>query len=126
MAIVRVGRNKIAGLIVGAEAVKYDSTGAVIWVASSTEAHNPASTWFGSAAVGATMDATFPLRSLNVLQFQGTFSTAMANFQWEEWGIHSSTSSGAGDLLNLAVQQVLGTKLNTQKWQFTACMTITT
>ena len=126
MPIVRVGRDKIAGLIVGAETRPYNSTGAVIYVASSTEAHDPASTWFGSVPVASTMNATFPLRTLNVLQFQGTYSTVQANFQWEQWGIHSATASSTGDLLNKAVQQALGVKANTQTWQITTCMTITT
>lgn len=126
MPIVRQGRDKIAGLITGADTKVYGSTGAVLWVASSTEAHNPASSWFGSVPVASTMEATYPLRAANVLQFQGKYTTAMGNFQWEEWGIADATASGGALLLNLAVQQALGTKTCSAVWTMTACMTITT
>ena len=126
MPFVQVGRNKVAGLITGAETKKYDSTGAVLWLASSTEAHSPTSTWFGSAAIAATMEAGFPSRSANILQFKSVYTTAMANFQWEEWGLHTATQSDSGDLLNKAVQQALGTKTCSAIWTITTCMTITT
>ena len=126
MPLVRVGRDKIAGLITGAETRKYDSTGAVLWMASSTALHDPASTWLGSAAQASTMEAGYPIRAGNVLQFRGVYSTAQLNIQVEQWGIHSATMSSSGDLLNIAPNQVLGTKTSAQQWQVTACCTITT
>ena len=54
------------------------------------------------------------------------FSTAQANFQWESWLIHTATASGSGVPLNLAVGQALGTKANTQSWQITTSVTLTT
>ena len=126
MALVQQGRDKIAGLITGADAKVYGSTGAVLWVASSTEAHSPTSSWFAVSACASTMEATYPLRSANILQFRGVYSTTQANFQWEEWGVADATATGGALLLNKAVQQALGVKACTQTWQFTACCTITT
>lgn len=126
MPLVTVGRDRIAGLIVGAETCHWGDVKATIWVASSTAAHAAATTWLNSAAIAATMEAGYPARATNVLQFQGVYSTAQANFQWEMWGINTATASATGVLLNIAVQQALGTKTSAQSWQLTACVTITT
>lgn len=126
MPLVIVGRDRIAGLMTGAETCHWGTSGASVWVASSTAAHSAASTWFDSAAVAATMESGYPSRAVNVLEFRGLYSTALANFQWEMWGINTATASGAGVLLNKAVQQVLGTKTSAQSWQLTACVTVTT
>lgn len=127
MPLVREGRDRIAGLMTGAETCHWGSSGTSIWVGSSTAAHSGATTWLNAAGgVGATQETGFPLRATNVLQFRGIYSTAQANFQWEQWLINSSTASGAGAPMNIAVQQALGVKANTQSWQLTACVTITT
>lgn len=126
MPLLREGRNRIAGLITGAETCHWGTSGTSIWVASSTAAHSAASTWLASATVGATMESGYPLRALNVLQFRGLYATDQANFQWEQWLLNTATASGSGAPLNLAAQQALGVKANTQSWQLTACVTITT
>lgn len=128
MPIVQVGRNKVAGLIVGAETKSYNSTGAVLWVSSSTEGHAPASTWWGGAGteVASTMEATYPLRTLNILQFRGVYSTAVANFEWNAWGIHSATQSDSGDFLLMSNQSCFIIKTSAQSVTFTTCVTITT
>ena len=126
MPLVQVARDRIAGLIVGAETCHWGDTKASIWVASSTAAHSAASTWFNSAAVAATMESGYPSRATNVLQFRGLYSTASANIQWEMWGMHTATASATGVILNIAAQQALGTKTSAQSWELTACITITT
>lgn len=127
MPLVREGRDRIAGLIVGLETCHWGTSGASIWVSTSTAAHNSTSTWLrGTNQVGATMESGYPSRSTNILQFRGIYSTADGNFQWEEWLINTATASGSGVPLNLAVQQALGTKTSAQSWQLTACITITT
>lgn len=126
MPLVTVARDRIAGLAVGAETCHWGDTKATIWVATSTAAHSGSSTWFNTAATGTTMESGYPSRSANVVQFQGVFTTAMANFQWEMWGIHTATASATGVILNIAAQQALGTKTSAQSWQLTACITFTT
>lgn len=126
MPLVQQGRNRIAGLIVGTETCHWGTSGASLWVASSTAAHSGTSTWLGSAGVGTTMESGYPSIATNIIQFRGVYSTAQANFQWEQWLVNTATASGAGVPLNIAAQQVLGTKANTQSWQLTACVTVTT
>lgn len=126
MPLVREGRDRIAGLIVGAETCHWGTSGASIWVASSTVAHNSTSTWLNSCGYPSTAESGYPARSTNILQFRGIYSTADANMQWEQWLINTATASGSGVPLNLAVQQALGTKTSAQSWQLTACITITT
>ena len=130
MPIVRSGRNTVSGLIVGTAAAnekKYDSTGAVLWVSSSTAGHDPASTWFGAAGgVASTMENTYPLRSTNVLQFRGLYSTAQANFEWNQYLIHNATQSDSGHPLLMSNQSCFIQKVSTQSVQFTTCVTITT
>lgn len=126
MPLLREGRDRIAGLIVGSETCHWGTSGAAIFVASSTAAHSAASTWLGSNAIGSTQESGYPIRSANVLQFRGLYSTALANFQWESWLINTATASGSGAPLNIAAQQVLGTKTSAQSWQITTSITITT
>jgi hypothetical protein len=126
MPLVQQGRNRIAGLITGNETCHWGTSGGSLFVASSTAAHSGASTWLGSASIGATQEAGFPLTSNNILQFRGIWSTALANFQWESWLLNTATASGSGVPLNLAPAQALGTKTSAQSWQLTACITITT
>lgn len=126
MPLVREGRDRIAGLIVGLETCHWGTSGATLFVATSTAAHSASSTWTNSNSTGSTGESGFPLRSTNVLQFRGIYSTASANFQWEQWLLNTATASGSGVPLQLAVQQALGTKTSAQSWQLTACITITT
>jgi hypothetical protein len=126
MPLVQVGRDRIAGLITGAQTCHWGTSGATLFVASSTSAHSGTTTWLGSASIGATGESGFPLTSANILQYRGVYSTAQANFQWESWLLNTATASGSGIPLNVAAQQALGTKANTQSWQFTACITVTT
>lgn len=126
MPLVQQGRNRIAGLITGAETCHWGTSGATLFVASSTAAHSPTSTFLNSNGIGATGEAGYPLTALNVLQWRGIWSTALANFQWEQWLVNTATASGSGVPLNIAPQQNLGVKTSAQSWQLTACVTITT
>ena len=128
MALLRVGRDRTAELIVGLSTCHWGTSGASIWVSSSTELHDPASTWFTTGVpVGSTAESGYPQAgaSANIFEHRGVFSTAQANFQWESWLINTTTATG-GTPLNMAVNQVLGTKANTQSWQITTCVTLTT
>ena len=67
------------------------------------------------------VDATFPTLATNVLTFQATFPTTVANYAWNEWAVFNAGSSGT--MLNRK-QESLGTKANTQSWQFTVTLTV--
>ncbi|MNT62630.1 hypothetical protein D3C72_2003680 [compost metagenome] len=67
------------------------------------------------------MDATYPQRAGNVMTFRSTFTTAEANFAWNEVGIFNS-AAGATMLTRENVS--LGTKPSTQQWVFTVTITL--
>jgi hypothetical protein len=129
MALLRVGRDRTAELIAGLSTCHWGTSGASIWVSSSTELHTAASTWFTTGTpVATTGESGYPQAGAtpNIFEHRGVFSTDQANFQWESWLINTATASDAGVALNMAVNQVLGTKANTQSWQITTCVTLTT
>ena len=126
MALLRVGRDRIAGLIVGTETCHWGDTKATIWVASTTAAHSAASSWPASNGVASTQESGYPSISGNIFQHRGVYSTAQANFQWEAFWLHTATASGSGAALNHAPNLVLGTKTSAQSWQITTCCTLTT
>lgn len=57
------------------------------------------------------------------ITFRSTFDTSTANFAWQEWGVFNSSTAATGRMLNRKVES-LGTKPNTQTWQFTVTITI--
>lgn len=128
MPLLRVGRDRIAELIIGTATCHWGTSGASIWVAATTVAHSPSSTWPQGSGVAATMESGFPAvgAATNIFQHRGIFSTAQANFAWDNWWINTATASGAGIPLNHASTQGLGTKTSAQSWQITTCVTLTT
>ena len=124
MPIIRVGRDQVAGLIAGTGTAY--GTGAYMYVSSSTAGHSPASSWFGSGVASPScMEATYPIRTNNIIEYRGLWSTDEANFEWNQWGIHNATASGSGSLLNMSNQSCFIQKTNQQSVQFTTCVTIT-
>ena len=131
MPLVVLGRNNIAALIVSTGARRpWGATGAYFIVGNSTATHATNQTWMsGAASTMNPMDAGYPTRATNVLSFRATFSTAQANFAWNEWGITNTTSTADANqsLLNRKVEDPsLGTKTSAQSWQITADISFTT
>lgn len=131
MALHKTGRNIIAALLLGESVTPLlATTGAVLWVGSGTADHDSADNHLRGASVAATMLTGYPSRSVNVQTFRGLFTTSQANFEWQEWGVKNSTgtaTSTAGNVFMLQrKQESLGTKTNTQQWQLTVDLTITT
>lgn len=126
------GRNIIASLLLGTSVTPLlTTTGAVMWVGSGTAAHDPADNHLKGAGVAATMLSGYPINSPNNrMTFRGVYSTLVANFEWQEWGIKNSTasaSSTAGSVFMLQrKQESLGTKTSSQQWQLTVDLDITT
>ena len=126
MPLLRTGRDRIGELILGTATCHWGTSGASIFVSSSTAAHDATSTWPAGSAIGSTQESGYPTGTANVLQFRGVYTTAQANFQWESWWINTATDSGGGVPLNHAPAQALGTKTSAQSWQITTCVTVTT
>lgn len=75
------------------------------------------------------MDATYPTHTTGTgsststkILYKATFSTAQANFAWQEWGIVNRTTSG-GRMLNRKVQS-LGTKSTAATWALTVTLSL--
>ncbi len=131
MPLVQRGRNNISALIVSTGAMRpWSATGAYIVVGNSTQAYSTTDEWvYGANSTMAAMDSTYPQRATNVLTFQSTFSTAQANFAWNEWLVTNTTSTGdaAQSNLNRKLESPsLGTKTSAQSWQIQAAITMTT
>lgn len=56
------------------------------------------------------------------IQFRGLFTTAQANYAWNEWGLFNSTG-GSKRMLNRKVQ-ALGTKTSSAQWTFTVTLSL--
>lgn len=135
MALHRTGRNIIAALLLG-ESVSplLTTTGSVLWVGSGTADHDPADNHLRTGAAGAgvpsTMEAGYPIRAVNQMTFRGIYATDKANFDWQEWGVKNATTTVTSTSGNVCMlqrkQESLGTKLNTQQWQLTVDVTVTT
>jgi hypothetical protein len=75
------------------------------------------------------MDATYPQHTDGTTSgsasavFRSTFSTAQANWAWQEWVVANSATAGTGRILNRKVES-LGTKTSAASWQMTVTLTL--
>jgi hypothetical protein len=75
------------------------------------------------------MDATYPQHTDGTtsgsasIVYRSTFSTAQANYAWQEWGIFNSATAGTGRMLNRKVES-LGTKTSASTWTLTLTLTL--
>lgn len=125
MPITDAGRNHLVQAGIGASLTAFNNANAHLGVGDSSTAFAAGQTDL-QAATNKTrnpMDSTYPTGGANVIVFRSTFATGDANFAWNEWGTFNASS--AGTMLTRKVES-LGTKTNTQTWQFTATITFTT
>ena len=125
MPLVDSGRNHLVQAGIGAAVTPFNNANSYIGVGDSTTAHAAGQTDLVAATnkLRKAMDATYPSGAANVITFRSTFGTGDANFAWQEWGVFNAAA--AGTMLNRKVES-LGTKTNTQTWQFTVTLTFTT
>lgn len=126
MPLTDVGRNLMIDGIVGTAVTAFDNTNSRIGVGDSATAFSASQTDLqaGANKLRKGMEATYPTRSTNVLTFRSLFTTAEANYAWNEWGVFNA-AAGATSMLSRKVES-LGTKPGSQSWQFTVTLTITT
>jgi hypothetical protein len=123
MALTNAGTNLIASLLVGAGGTPFNNGNAYIGVGDSSTAFSATQTDLQASSnkYRQVMDVSFPTIASNVLVFQITVNTSNANFAWNEWGVFNASTSGT--MLNRVVES-LGTKANTQSWQFNVTITV--
>lgn len=121
MALVNSGRDYFVDAVAGVALTPFNTTNAHVGVGDSVTAFAVTQAdLLGTAKLRKAQDGGYPTRSTNVLTFRSTFGTAEANFAWNEWGVFNAAT--AGIMLNRKVE-ALGTKPNTQTWQFTVTLT---
>lgn len=125
MPITDAGRNHLVQAGIGAAVTAFNNANSYIGVGDSTTAFAAGQTDLQAATnkMRKAQDATYPTGGANVLTFRSTFATGDANWAWQEWGIFNAASGGT--MLSRKVES-LGTKTNTQTWQFTTVLTFTT
>lgn len=125
MAITDAGRNHLVQSGIGAGGTAFNNANSYIGVGDSTTAFAAGQTDLQASTnkTRKAMDATYPNGGSNVVTFRSTFGTSDANYAWNEWGVFNASSGGT--MLNRKVES-LGTKTNTQTWQFTVTLTFTT
>ncbi len=76
------------------------------------------------------MDASYPTHTDSTgtvgsltITFRVTFSTAEANYAWQEWAVFNSPTAGVGRMLNRKVES-LGTKTSAASWTFTVTISL--
>lgn len=75
------------------------------------------------------MDSTYPQHTdattsgAASIIFRSTFSTAQANWAWQEWIVANSATAGTGRALNRKVES-LGTKTSSSTWTLTVTLSL--
>lgn len=126
MALTTAGATLIAQMVRGASTTDFNAANAYIGVGDSSTAFAIGQTDLQAATNKAriAMDSGYPSGASNVLTYQATASTSVANFEWVEIGLFNASSGGT--MLGRKVESPsLGTKTNTQSWtiQLTATFT---
>ncbi len=124
MPLTNAGRNFIAASIIqDGPPTPFNNANAYIGVGDSSTAFAVTQTDLQAATnkVRVGMDTGFPTIATNVLGFQATFGTSVANFTWNEWATFNASSGGV--MLNRKVESN-GTKTSGQIWVFSTQLTI--
>ena len=123
MPLTDAGALAIAKLLMGDAQTIFNNANARIGVGDSTSAFAKSQTDLQASTnkFRKGMDATFPTRATATITYRATYATSEAVFAWQEWGVFNAAS--AGDMLNRKVES-LGTKPNTQSWQFTVDLAV--
>jgi hypothetical protein len=123
--LVTAGINAMLTALTGGGITAFSNANARIGVGDSATAAAIGDTDLNAATnkLRKAMDATYPTVATNVATFQSTFTTAEANWVWNEWGVFNAGPTG-GTMLNHAVANY-GTKTSALAWTFRATVTIT-
>lgn len=125
------GLDRLTSLLIAGGGQGYDNGNTRIGVGNDNTAAAVGDTDLGAAAGNTNRqfvdaEATYPSQSDGVVTVRSVFSTSVANFAWEEWGIDNGTTSGTtvvAAFLNHKVTS-LGTKTNASAWTFTVTITL--
>lgn len=121
--LVNAGINLMEALLIGGGGTVYSNANAYIGVGDSTTAEAASQTDLQAATnkLRVAMNATFPTQASQVLTFQSDFTSAQANYAWQEFAVFNAST--AGTMLNRKVS-AQGTKTSGQTWRVTITITI--
>jgi len=123
MALTTAFRDHLAAAAIGAAVTSFANANAYLGVGNSSTAFSAAHTDLqGGSKTRKAMDATYPLRTANVITFRSTFASGDANYNWLEWGVFNGAA--AGTMMN-RVSEDLGTKTSAGAWQLEVTITLT-
>ena len=116
------GIQEMWDLVIGATATSaYTNGNAQLGVGSNTTAAAASQTDLqDGGAVWKAMNASYPIRTNQTMDFRSDFTSGEANFAWQEWGIRNGATRNKN--MNRKVES-LGTK-STGTWTLTASITL--
>lgn len=123
MPMLNGARDVLAKLLIGDTQTLFNNANAHLGVGDSNTAFNVAQTDLQAAVnkLRKAMEPTYPQRAANVLSFRALFSTAEANFTWNEFIV--ANAAAAGDVITRKVE-ALGAKTVAASWQLTVDVTV--
>jgi hypothetical protein len=119
-----VGVNLMLDLLIGAGGTVFSNANAHLGVGDSTTAATDAQADLQAASNKlrkAMRTGSFPSRGAKQVQFSSDFTSAEANFAWQEWAVFNAAA--AGSMLNRKVES-LGTKASGTTWTLTSTLSI--
>jgi hypothetical protein len=121
--LVNNGAQLLLDALIGTAITAFSNANARIGVGDSTTAAAATQTDLQAATnkLRKAMDATFPSRAGQTMSWKSSFTSAEANFAWQEWAIFNA-ASGATSMLNRKVES-LGTK-TTGTWTLQGDLTL--
>ncbi len=130
--LTNVGIQRMLDLLIAAGGQGLDATHSRMGVGDTATAANASDVKLGATEGNAantqyvTMNSTYPSRASQTVTWQADFTSGLANFHWQEWGIDAgttNTTTHVAPLLNHKVED-LGTK-TTGPWTLSGAVTIT-
>jgi len=108
---------------IGAGGTTYSNANARVGVGESATAESATQTGLqGSTLTFKAMDATYPIRTAQTVDFRGTFGSADANIAWNEFTTDNGVTPNKNIHRKVSAQ---GTKTSGQTWILTVSLTIT-
>lgn len=102
-------------LLIGAGGTTFNNANANIGVGDSSTAENPTQTGLlGTNKLYKAMDATYPQRTSQTVEWRSTFGTSDANFAWQEYTVANGNSDVAINLNRKVASK--GTKVSGETW----------
>lgn len=121
--VTTIGCNNLADVMSGLGGVPLSAANSFIGVGDNNAAFNVAQTDLQSPLnkIRKPMMSGFPSRSAQTLTYRSNFTTAEANYSWEEWGIFWNLVGAS--MVSRRVQSI-GTKTSSDNWTLTGSLSL--